>query len=382
MTPGLRDAHRELAIHRNDELVPRDEYLDHMTFRANVRPLFTEVFGPLPGVKDDWRAQGASEEEVVLSTFRYRPGAAMGGVPVNVGWLGGEKTVILEETDRHIIGRDHMGRTMKLIKGVATLPLPLDHPVADMDDWLRVKHHYEFSEERFGKDWEATVRGHVEAGRVINAGMPGGFDQPRQLMGEEGACLAFLTRPELIHDILDTIATTAVRLYERVLDVATIDKLNVHEDMAGRTGPLAGPAQFDEFIIPYYRRVWDLLEAHGARLFDVDSDGDINAIIPSFIAGGINVIHPVEPAANMDMVAIREKYGDQLAIVGGIDKHALRHGEDAILKELEYRIPPMVRTGGCVLGLDHRIPNGVSIQSYRFYIKKAWEIIEREAAGL
>ena len=32
--------------------------------------------------------------------------------------------------------------------------------------------------------------------------------------------------------------------------------------------------------------------------------------------------------------------------------------------------------------LDHRIPNGTPLENYRFYIKKAWEIIEREEARL
>jgi hypothetical protein len=39
-----------------------------------------------------------------------------------------------------------------------------------------------------------------------------------------------------------------------------------------------------------------------------------------------------------------------------------------------------VRSGGCVLALDHRIPNGTPLESYRFYIRKAWQIMEREWA--
>ena len=38
-----------------------------------------------------------------------------------------------------------------------------------------------------------------------------------------------------------------------------------------------------------------------------------------------------------------------------------------------------VGAGGCVLGLDHRIPNGTPLENYRFYIRKAWEIMDREA---
>ena len=80
----------------------------------------------------------------------------------------------------------------------------------------------------------------------------------------------------------------------------------------------------------------------------------------------------------MDIVKSREKYGNKMAFIGGIDKHIIRHSQEDILAELEYKIPPMVKTGGCVIGLDHRIPNGTPLANYRFYIEKAWEIFERE----
>jgi hypothetical protein len=35
-----------------------------------------------------------------------------------------------------------------------------------------------------------------------------------------------------------------------------------------------------------------------------------------------------------------------------------------------------------MLALDHRIPNGTPLENYRFYIAKAWEILDREAAKL
>jgi len=216
----------------------------------------------------------------------------------------------------------------------------------------------------------------------VTVGIPGGFDQPRQLMGEEGICVAFYDQPELVHDILDTIGATAEQVLDRVSATVQIDQLSVHEDMAGKSGPLAGPKQIAEFIAPYYRRIWDMLQDRGARLFDQDSDGDMNAVIPAFMAAGVNVMHPMEPAANMDIVQVRNTYGTSLAFYGGIDKHVLRRSKEEIAAELEYRVPPMVQTGGCMLGCDHRIPNGTPLENYRFYINKMWEILERETARL
>ena len=361
----IQSFHAALAIRRCGEVVPREEYLDYMTFRSNTRPLFTEIFGPLLGLKEEWAAQGATLAELDLSVFHFRfPEETE--LPVNTGWLGDDAEVILEETAAMLVYRDRMGRRMELQKQAATIALPTTYPVTNMDDWRRIKHNYEFSEARIGTSRPGP-------GKATAVTIPGGFDEPRQLMGEEAAALACYEQPELLHDMLQTFGDTAVRAIERV----QFDQLFVHEDMAGRSGPLFGPRQVEEFIAPYYRRVWDVARERGARLFKQDSDGDMRPIIPALIAAGLNFIYPCEPAAGMDIVKLREQYGTKLAFMGGIDKHVLRRSQEEITTELEYKIPPMVRTGGCILGLDHRIPNGTSLANYRFYIQKAWEILAR-----
>jgi uroporphyrinogen-III decarboxylase len=376
MTRKLKWAnHADLAI-KKTPTVSREEYLDHMTFRSNERPLFTEIFGPIIGLKEEWEEQGATHEELDFSAFKYRC-EARGHVPLNTGRLGGHTPQPIEETDEFLLYRDEFGRTMKLAKGRATLPLPMDWPVRTMDDWLKIKPWYQFSEDRFAKGWESVAREHKEAGRVVCVSIPGGFDEPRQLMGEERLCMGYYDQPELVHDILDTVGEMAVRVLDRVSATVQVDLLSVHEDMAGKSGPLAGPKQVREFIAPYYRRIWDMLADRGARLFDQDSDGDMNAVILPFLEAGVNCMHPMEPAANMDIVKIREQYGTRVAFYGGIDKHVLRRSREEIVAELEYKIPPMVASGGCVIALDHRIPNGTPLENYRFYIQKAWEIMER-----
>lgn len=371
-------SHADLTI-RKTPTVGREEYLDYMTFQRNERPLFTEIFGPLIGLKEEWEEQGATPEELDFSAFTYRC-EARGYLPVDTGRNGGYPEEQIEETEEHKIWRDSLGRTMKLPKATATLPLPLDYPVSTMDDWMKIKPWYEFSEERLGADWQTAARRYRQEDRVVCVRIPGGFDEPRQLLGEELLCIAYYEQPELIHDMLQTIGDTAFMVLERVSAAVQVDMLFVHEDMAGKSGPLAGPTQIREFIAPYYRRIWDLLHSRGARLFDQDSDGDMNPVIDAFLDAGVNCMHPMEPAANMDIVKIREKYGTRLAFYGGIDKYVIRQSKDAIVKELEYKIPPMVTTGGCVLGLDSRIPNGTPLENYRFYTAKAWEIMNRESA--
>lgn len=376
----LADLHARVGINIHCD-VSREEYLDHMTFRANRRPLFTEIFGPLVGVKEEWAAQGAAPEELDLSAFRFRC-PEFGRLPVATGWVGESREEIIEETDQVVVARDARGRLVKVYKQTATLPLPLEYPVRNMHDWLRVKPHYEFQEGRIGADVQQRAREMVESGRVVTVSIPGGFWEPRELMGDAALCAAYYEQPELVHDIMRTLGDTAFRALEVATRNAPVDHLCVAEDLAGKSGPLVGPRIVEVFIAPYYRRIWDMLSERGAMIFSQDSDGNTEAVIPAFLEAGVNVMYPMEPAAGMDIVSLREQYGTRLAFIGGIDKHVLRRSKEEIVAELERKIPPLVRTGGCVFGLDHRIPNGTPLEHYRFYIEKAWEIMGREAATL
>ncbi|MCD6364591.1 MAG: hypothetical protein J7M14_01820, partial [Planctomycetes bacterium] len=93
--------HEDLAIKRRP-CVDRREYLDYMTFQRNDRPLFTEIFGPMVGLKEQWLAQGATSEELDFSAFNYRC-CEFASVAVNTGFMGGLKQETLEDTDEHHI---------------------------------------------------------------------------------------------------------------------------------------------------------------------------------------------------------------------------------------------------------------------------------------
>jgi uroporphyrinogen-III decarboxylase len=160
-----------------------------------------------------------------------------------------------------------------------------------------------------------------------------------------------------------------------VTERITIDQLFVHEDMAGKGGPLIGPNEIREFIAPYYQACWDVVSSRGTKLFNQDSDGFMMPVIDVFLECGVNVMHPFEPAAGMDVVEVRKKYGKRLAVLGGIDKHVLRKTKEDIDRELEYKMQPLMQDGGTVFGLDHRIPNGTPLENYRYYVRRGRELL-------
>ena len=354
----------------------REEYIAHMTFQDVGREMFTEQFGPLAMLEKEWRAAGVSEKEINMSAFGWDNVKNVSVTAfAHTGPVTGITPYVVSDNEHERITVDNMGRKCRLCKDSATIALPMEHPVQTMEDWLRVKHWYEFSESRINVEGLKRVKKLQQEGHLVIAWMPGGFDEPRQLLGEAELCIAFYEEPEMIEDMLSTIADTTLKVFERVHDYVTIDNLAVHEDMAGKSGPLVGPAQIREFINPYYRRIWDEVRLHGGKLFTQDSDGNMNPVIDAFLEGGINVMYPFEPGSGMDMVETRKKYGNRLAIKGGIDKYALRGTKEDIRRELEYKMCDIMKHGGTAFALDHRIPNGVSIENYRYYVKLGRELL-------
>lgn len=355
----------------------RKEYLDYVTFKENKRPMFVELFGPLIGLEEEWIEQGATEDEINMTAFDwdYVPYVNCGA---NCDIFDGPEERVIEETKEHIITIDALGRKMKLMKGAATIPLPMDYPVKNMDDWLKLKHLYQFREERIDYNQVAKAKKQQQQGVMVRAEVPGGFDLPRQLMGEEELCYAYYEQPELIEDILNTAADTAIKCCERLSKHLIVDHLHIHEDMAGKSGSLIGPVHIEEFLQPYYLKIWDAYKNNGCTIFVQDSDGNMNSVIDAFLNCGLNQMYPMEPAAGMDIVKVHAKYGTRLSLKGGIDKFILRDSKLAVLRELEYKMQPSMLKGGIVFGLDHRIPNGSSLELYRYYVKTAREILGRE----
>lgn len=350
----------------------REEYINLMTYGEGSRPFFSELFGPIIGLDREWRLQGASEEQINMTAFSfdYVPYHGIG----NTGPINMLPSKTIEDTPDTFLGTDGYGRRVRMDKHTATIALPETWPVSSSDDWLKIKYMFEYDDCRITDEAIERAKKLQNEGTVIVANFPGGYDILRELMGDEGACLAFYDEPELVSDIFNTIADTSVKVFERIADKMTVDQISVHEDMAGKSGPLVGPAVVDEFIAPYYKRCIAPLKESGTKLVCQDSDGNMNPDIDSFIEAGVNIFYPCEPAAGMDIVQLRKKYGRRIAFRGGIDKHVLRRTKADIDAELEYKLQPCMREG-IVFGLDHRITNGTPFENYVYYIDRAREIL-------
>lgn len=196
--------------------------------------------------------------------------------------------------------------------------------------------------------------------------LEGFFWYPRSLLGIENHLFAFYDSPELMHRINSDITVFSVRIIEAVCNIIKPEFMTFAEDMSYNHGAMLSKELFDEFVAPYYHKVIPLLKAQGIKVF-IDTDGDVEPLIPWFMECGIDGVLPLERQAGVDVNRIRENYPDWL-MIGGYNKLIMHKGAEAMQAEFE-RLLPAMRSGGYIPGVDHQTPPDVSIENYRIFVR-------------
>jgi len=196
--------------------------------------------------------------------------------------------------------------------------------------------------------------------------LDGFFWFPRTLLGIENHLYAFYDQPELMHEINRRLAEHYKKAIAVIYDVLTPDFMTFGEDMSYNHGPMLSKEFYDEFMAPYYAEIVPPVKQRGTKVL-IDSDGDVEPLIPWFAEAGIEGVLPLERMAGVDVNRIRAKYPEWI-MVGGYDKTVMHLGEKAMRAEFE-RLLPAMRSGRYIPAVDHQTPPDVSLENYRIYVK-------------
>jgi uroporphyrinogen decarboxylase len=205
----------------------------------------------------------------------------------------------------------------------------------------------------------------------------GGYMYLRSLVGPEEIFFMLYDEPDLIHEMMEKwfeIADAASAYYQ---EHVTIDMLAFGEDISYNNGLLISPDMIRTFLFPYYKRLYDNIKKRNIDqdrhvYFYVDTDGNLDDVIPLYKEIGVDVIAPMEVASGCDPVELRKQHPD-IVLMGGIDKRVIAKTKEDIDAFLEHVIPFMKEQGGYIPMFDHGVPDEVTLENYRYYRKKMLE---------
>ena len=194
----------------------------------------------------------------------------------------------------------------------------------------------------------------------------GFFWFPRVLFGITDHLYSFYDYPELYHRICNDMVEYYIFVIEEMTKYCSPQFITLAEDMSYNLGPMISKDVFEEFMMPYYKKLIPVLKSKNIKTI-VDSDGDVSLMIPWFIEAGVDGILPLERQAGVDVNVLTEKYPEFL-FVGGYDKMVMKHGYEAQKKEFE-RILPAMKRGNYMPSVDHQTPPDVSLENYLSYCR-------------
>jgi uroporphyrinogen decarboxylase len=117
------------------------------------------------------------------------------------------------------------------------------------------------------------------------------------------------------------------------------------------------------------RKLFDYFRSEGIPVI-LHSCGQVTDLIPFFIEDGLTCLQPLEVKAGMDLVKLKEAYGDKLAFMGGIDVRAMADPDPSVIEEeIRSKIPEARKGGGYIYHSDHSVPNDVSFKQYERVIE-------------
>ncbi len=309
--------------------------------------------------------------EGMYSAFWGRP-----RVPVNIGVHPPFEEEVFEETGKYRIFRATNGVIEKQFKhqeGSLISTQFLEYPIKNRHDWekFRDEHLNPHAPGRYPEDaqWEAMKLEWQNHAEVISIDGGSFYGFLRDWIGFENLSYLLYDEPELIGEMMDYLADFFIQVLHRAVKEVDIDFAIFWEDMCYKTGPLLSPAMFRKFMLPNYQKVTAFLIKNGIELSWVDCDGNIEALLPLWLEGGVRGFYPLEVAANMDAGKLRAQYGRQIVMWGNVDKRALITGKEAIDAELA-RLAPVVAEGGFIPLVDHGVPDDVPLQNYLYYLEQ------------
>jgi uroporphyrinogen decarboxylase len=171
-----------------------------------------------------------------------------------------------------------------------------------------------------------------------------------------GALARFIRKtPWIVHEMMAEY--TKINLFNvKLLLEAGVEIIFYYDDLGQRDRSILSLEQFREYILPYYKQIYNAVHKGGGFIIQ-HSCGFVDELLPDMADAGLNCIQALEPAAGVNLAALKEKLGDRLSFMGGMDSsRVLNFGTP---NEIEADVKKCIKAagfgGGYFAGPSHNI---------------------------
>ena len=249
---------------------------------------------------------------------------------------------MIEETDEFITKITEWGTTLKRLEDEASTPQFLDFTIVDRESWAEAKARMVPSDDRI--PWKMLNENYKrwrDEGYWLQGLLWAGFDVTHSwIVGTERLLFALVEDPEWVADMFNHELTVSLALLDRMWEAGyEIDSVFWFDDMGYKQNQFFSLKMYRQLLKPVHQRAIDWAHAKGIKAH-LHSCGDIRPFVPELVDMGLDGLNPLEVKAGMDPIQLKQTFGDDLLLHGGINA-VLWTDVDAISEEMRAR-----RAGG------------------------------------
>lgn len=255
------------------------------------------------------------------------------------------------------------------IEGKASISLNEGAVIHDRESFEKYNwtdpHNYDYS--RLEK-----LSDHLPEGMKIIVPGPGGvLENVIALVGYEALCYLIADDPLLAHDIFDSVGSRLVSYYEICSSYNTVGALISNDDWGFNTQTMLSVNDMRKYVFPWHRKIVEVIHSSGKPAI-LHSCGNLEMVMDDIINdmkydgkhSYEDNIMPVEEAY--------EKYGNKIAILGGIDLDFIcRSTPEVVYNRSAAMLEKTSFKGGYALGSGNSIPYYVPNENYLAMIAAA-----------
>ena len=358
------------------ELTTRERFVRTLTGQDVDRAPFMKIFGGDAATLGAWTRKYPLLPQYIDELLRFEGGYRGWRIaPVNYTLCGVGPDVVVREDDREYVVRSGDGTVALCFKRGDYHRHILEYPVKTRDDWDRIREKYLDPDDprRIPPDWPNYVELYKDREFPLQLTSGGVYGFLRNMMGDEGLCLAMYDDPGLVKQITGDYIGMCLALWEKLCRDVQFDLIESWEDMASKTGSIISPAAFEEFLAPQYRRIRAFADAHDIPIVLVDSDGNIDQLAHWMYGAGVNAMYPFEVGAGCDVRRVLKAL-PKMGAIGCLEKSAGAFPEEKFEAELEFA-RALIRGGRCIPGPDHFALENVSFEQYKKFMNRLREVV-------
>jgi uroporphyrinogen decarboxylase len=177
------------------------------------------------------------------------------------------------------------------------------------------------------------------------------------LMGYETFAMALYEQPDLIEAVFSKIKEICVPLAQALVEVDRVAALWIGDDMGFKTSTMISPQHLRQYVFPIQKQLSEAAHAKGMP-FLLHSCGKLDRIMQSLIEDvRIDAKHSFEDAIE-PVEQFSDRYGKQIAVIGGVDMDLLARGTEAQVRARTKQILESCFPGrGYLLGSGNSVAN-------------------------